>query len=229
MDHSHQGWVREELRGEARFRGGLARRGCVQRAPRGWHQGVYTLHPTPCTLHPKPYTLDDTLYPLHPTPYTLHPKPCTLDPTLYPLHPTPCTLHRTDYRLLPTPRTPHSTPCTLHPTPCMFCCCGRGSVHRPPRGWHQGVHAPRSPQREKDFFIDNLLVRIHLIIEIHLITEIPHTPDGPHPKPLDPPPPSPQTPTLNAQRIFSCCGQEKVACTVPRESGIKGSVSSLGR
>ena len=74
---------------------------------------------------------------VHPTPYASHPTHHTLNPTPYTLHPTP-------YSLLRTPYTPHPTV---------------------PPVLAQGGPVPiRSSQREREFCIDNLLVRIHYII-----------------------------------------------------------------
>ena len=97
------------------------------------HSTLYTLHPTLYTLRSTPFTLNPSPYTLHPIPYTLHPTPYTLHPIPYTLHPTPYTLHPTSY--------------TLH---------ALGRVH-------VSGDVARVLQVKRDFFIDDLLVRIHFI------------------------------------------------------------------
>jgi hypothetical protein len=77
---------------------------------------------------------------LHPDPYTLISSPSTLHPQPYTLNPTPSTLHTQPHTLIP-------KPCTLILTPTPY----RSRVWR---------------GHEREFFIDNLLIRIYLTIVI---------------------------------------------------------------
>ena len=84
------------------------------------------------------------------------------------VHPPPCTLHATPYTLHPTPYTLHPTPYTLHLTP--YTLQGGGEVTPTQReGWEEEEEEVRG---EREFFIDNLLARIHLIIEKILVDRL---------------------------------------------------------
>ena len=100
----------------------------------------------------------------------MHPAPCTQRPAPSTQHPAPCTLH-------PAPSTLHPAPSTLHPAPSTL---HRGVADAEGEGVAAGVEVHGEgpgradwvaldpseyvAAREREFVIDNLLVRINFII-----------------------------------------------------------------
>ena len=113
------------------------------------------LHTTHYTLHTTHYTLHITHNTLHTTHYTLHTTHYTLDTTHYTLHTTHYTLHTTHY----TPHTTHYKLRTIHHTLLAT----YSALHT----GHSALHYPTLRCcKERQFFVDNLMVPIHFIIEM---------------------------------------------------------------
>jgi len=92
----------------------------------------------------------------------LNPRPSTLNPQPSTLNHQPSTLHTTHYTL-------HPVPYTLHPTPCTLV---RLLTKHTFLGWYGGASEAVTRTRtttEREFFNENLLIRIHLIIEMNLV------------------------------------------------------------